>query len=87
MNSYSSLKDLAARKELVRKDIARDSSSITKLFDETFIPKTPNNRQEKITTAVNIGLMAYDVTLLALKLNSKYELLSKGVALFRKLKK
>ena len=86
MNSYSSLKDIASRKELVRKDIARDTSSITKLFDETFIPKT-NNRQEKISTAVNIGLMAYDVTLLALKLNSKYELLSKGAALFKKLKK
>lgn len=87
MKSFSSLKEIEARKERIREDLGRDTQSIARLFHETFVPKKPDTRKEKIAMAVNAGYTAFDVVMLFSKLNSKYAIIAKSIELISKLKK
>ena len=87
MNSYSSLKELQQRKERIREDLRRDTKDMTRLCQETFVPKKPDTRKEVITRAVNIGFNIFDGIMLAKKLDSKYAIVMKSIELVRKWQK
>ncbi len=85
--SFSSLKEIEARKERLREDIRRGNQTITRLSTDIFVPKKPDNRKEMISQAVNVGFIIFDIILLAKKLDSKYAIVMKGIELIRKYKK
>lgn len=82
--SYHSLREIEQRKERIREGLQRDTKDITRLCQETFVPKKPDTRKEMVTRVVNAGFMVFDGVMLARKLDSKYALLSKGIELFAK---
>ena len=85
--SFSSLKEIEARKERLREDIRLGNQTITRLSTDIFVPKKPDNRKEMISQAVNVGFIIFDIILLAKKLDSKYAIVMKGIELIRKYKK
>ena len=85
--SFSSLKEIEARKERLREDIRRGNQTITRLSTDIFVPKKPDNRKEMISQAVNVGFIIFDIILLAKKLDSKYAIVMKGIEFIRKYKK
>ena len=87
MKSFSSLKEIEARKEQLRQNIQRGNQNITRLSTDIFVPKKPDNRKEMISRAVNIGFIVFDGIMLAKKLDSKYAIVLKSIELIRKLKK
>ena len=86
MKSFSSLEEIEARKKSLRENIQRGNKNITRLSSDIFIPKKPDTRKEKISQAVNVGLLVFD-GMLAKKLDSRYALVMKGMELIKKLKK
>ena len=87
MKSFSSLKEIEARKERLREDIQRGNKTITRLSTDIFVPKKPDNRKEMISRAVNIGFIVFDGIMLAKKLDSKYAIVMKSIELIKKLSK
>lgn len=87
MKSFSSLKEIEARKEHLRAGIQQGNKNITHLATDIFVPKKPDNRKEMISRAVNIGFIVFDGIMLAKKLDSKYAIILKSIELIRKLKK
>lgn len=87
MKSFSSLKEIEARKEQLRENIQRGNKNITRLSTDIFVPKKPDNRKEMISRAVNIGFIVFDGIMLAKKLDSKYAIVLKSIELIRNLKK
>ena len=85
--SFSSLKEIEARKERLREDIRRGNQTITRLSTDIFVPKKPDNRKAMISQAVHVGFIIFDIILLAKKLDSKYAIVMKGIELIRKYKK
>ena len=87
MKSFSSLKEIEARKEHLREGIQRGNKTIAQLSTDIFVPKKPDTRKERIAQAVNVGFLVFDGIMLAKKLDSKYAIVMKSIELIRKLKK
>jgi len=76
IKDYQSLDEIRQRKDEVLKELQKDSTQVSTLWNEIFLKKDETSKADYIASLVSNGIMAFDAFMLIRKLMNGYKFFS-----------
>ena len=76
IKDYQSLDEIRQRKDEVLRELQKDSTQVSTLWNEIFLKKDETSKADYIASLVSNGIMAFDAFMLIQKLMNGYKFFS-----------